>query len=121
MLIFVKVVGIIILVEGIIFLLCPKALKKCVGFWAQGKRICVGAGLNILFGILFLLAASQCRVAWVVVTLGIMSLAKGTIIFIRGFEKTKTRLDWWGNRPLMAVRFIALIIITIGMLLLYSI
>lgn len=121
MLILVKIISIIIVIKGIIFLLSPKLMRKCMAFWGQGKRLYVGAALSILFGVIFLLAASQCKLVWVIIALGIWSLVKGIIIFIRGLEKTKAILKWWGERSARTVQFIALIVIAIGASLLYSI
>ncbi len=121
MIILVKLISVIILVEGIVFLLSPKAMKKWVNFWAKEKRLYIGAALALLFGIIFLSIASQCKLPMVLTIMGVMSLIKGIVIFALGPEKMKARLDWWSARPAGTARIIGIIAIAIGALLLYSI
>lgn len=117
----IKILGIVILVKGIIFLLNPNMIKKCMGFWQQGKRISAGGTLNILLGILFLLVASACKIPIVVAIIGIISLIKGIAILALGPEKMKAKINWWMGRPANTTRLIALIVIAFGALLHYSI
>lgn len=121
MLVLVKLIAMLIIGIGVIFLLNPKTLKQYADFWVQGKRIYMGGILNLLFGVLFLSVASQCRLVGVIITMGVISLVKGTMIFICGPEKMKAVLDWWAKKRLAAARLMALVAIGIGALLLYSI
>lgn len=121
MLLLIKILGIVILVKGIILLLNPKMIKKCTGFWQQGKRISAGGALNILLGVLFLSVASAGRIPIVIAIIGIASLVKGIAILALGPEKMKVKINWWMGRPANAIRLIALIVIALGALLLYSI
>ncbi|MFC1624530.1 hypothetical protein ACFL28_04385 [Candidatus Omnitrophota bacterium] len=121
MLLLVKLLGIVIVVMGVIFLLSPKMLKRYISFWKQGKRLRIGGIINILFAIVFLRVASQCRLRGVITTLGIWSLIKGLALSTRGLEKAKSMLLWWDKRPPLAIRLIALLCIGIGALILYSI
>jgi len=121
MVVLVKLIAILIIAIGIVFLLNPKALKQYAAFWTQGKRIYMGGILNLLFGVLFLSVASQCRLGGVMIVMGIISLAKGAMIFISGPEKMKAMLSWWSKKRPAAARGMALVAIGIGALLLYSI
>jgi len=121
MLIFVKLIAIIMVGTGIIFLLGPKAMRQFMVFLEKGKRLYISAILRILIGVIFLLAASQARIAWVIVTLGILALVRGTIFFILGLDRVKTMLKWWYGRSLLVLRLIALIPIAVGALLFYSV
>ena len=120
MLIAVRLIGVLIVGTGVAFLLKPKLYKQYVTFWQPGKRLYLGAILAILIGVIFLLAATQCRLVGVIVGLGILSLVKGIILFTPGREKMKSMLKWWQGRPLSVLRLIALIAIAFGVLLLYS-
>ena len=121
MLALVKLIAILIIAIGIVFLLNPKVLKQYAAFWTQGKRIYMGGILNLLFGVLFLSAASQCRSGGVIIAMGIISLIKGIMIFICGPEKMKAMLSSWSQKRPAAARLMALVAIGIGALLLYSI
>jgi len=120
MLILVRLIGIVIVAVGITFLLSPKLYRRYMAFWEQGRRLYAGAILGILIGVVLLLAASGCRLVGVVLMLGILCLVEDIIIFALGREKMKSMLKWWQGRSLLVLRLIALIIIAVGALLLYS-
>ena len=121
MLVLVKVVGIIMVALGIIFLLSPKTMRQFMAFCGKGRELYIAGILRILIGVIFLLAASQSRIAWVIVTVGILALIGGVTFFILGLERVKTMLSWWHGRSLLVLRLVALIPIAIGVLILYSI
>ena len=120
MLILVRLVGIILAAMGIVFLLSPKRMRQWMVFCEKGVRPYMMGALRILVGILFLLAASQSRVVWVIVTIGILVLLGSITIFILGLERVKSMLRWSQARSLPVLRLIALLAIAIGVLILYS-
>lgn len=121
MLILVKLIGLLIVAMGIIFLLSPKVLKQYIAFWKQGKKIYALGVLRLLIGVVFLLTASQCRLVGVILTLGILILLKGIAIFVLGLEKIKSMLDWWGRKSPLVFRLLSLVALAIGALILYSV
>jgi len=120
MLILVKLVGMILVAIGIVFLLSPKRMRQWMVFCEKGIRPYVMGILRILIGIVFLLAAPQSRVAWVIITVGLLALIGGITFFVLGLEKLKGMLKWWQGRSLPVLRLIALIPIAIGVVILYS-
>jgi len=122
MLIAPRLVGLLILVSGVIFFINPKAMKKYVGFWTHGSRIStIGAPLNLIFGILLLIAASGCRVSLVITIMGIISLIKGIVLFASGTEKAKAMISKWGDKPEGTVRLLSLLMLGLGVFFLWSI
>ena len=120
MLMLVRVIGVLIVGMGVAFLLKPKLYKQYVAFWQPGKRLYLGAISAILFGVVFLLATTQCRLVGVILAVGIISLAKGIMLFTLGREKIESILKWYQGKSLLALRLIALIAIAFGALLIYS-
>ena len=120
MVILVKLFGIVVVVMGIIFLINQKAIKQYMSFWRQGKRLKIGGVLAIPFGILFLIAAPQCRLTGLITVLGIWSLIKGVLLLILGQKKMNTYLDWWSSKPISVMRLLSLIMLAFGALLIYS-
>ncbi|UCH12304.1 MAG: hypothetical protein JSW18_05680 [Candidatus Omnitrophota bacterium] len=120
MVILVRLFGIVIVVMGIIFLLNPKALKQYIAFWRQQKRLYVGGILSLLFAVIFLLGASQCRLAWVIVIFGIWALIKGVLLFTLGQKRLNAYLDWWLGRPISIVRLLGIVALALGILIIYS-
>lgn len=120
MLIVVRLIGILIVGMGVAFLLRPKLYRQYAAFWQPGKRLYLGAILAILFGVILLLAATQCRLIGVILALGILCLVKGILILPLGEKKIKSILKWWQAKPLWVLRLVALIAIAFGALLFYS-
>jgi len=120
MLILVRLFGIVMVAFGVIYLISPQATKKYMAFWTKGRRIYTGGGLSILIGIILLLAASQCRLVWFVILIGIWALIKGIVLLVLGPEKLKSRINWWTERPVGVLRLLSLLVLAIGVLLIYS-
>lgn len=120
MIIAVKAIGIFIACMGFTVILRPSVMKKMIVFWKEGKRLYLGATIRVLFGVIFLLAASSARYPVVMTLLGILALIGGAIIFVLGPEKLKKVLDWWSKKPNYAMRIAATLVIFFGALILYS-
>ena len=83
----IKLLAFVILAMGGLFLINPDILKKYVVFWGKGSRIRIGAVISLIFGIIFLMSVSQCRVGLVLTIMGIISLIKGIfLLFIRSVK-----------------------------------
>lgn len=121
MVILVRLISIVMLGAGIIFLLSPKMLKALINFLRLGKRLYVLGILRLLIGAILLLAASQCRLSVVVATLGILVLIKGIFIFIFGLKRMNSMINWWDKRSFLFLRLIGLIALAVGVLLFYSV
>jgi len=118
--IFVKLFGIVIAVMGIIFLINPKALRQYMLFWKQEKRLRIGGIGAVLFGIIFLIAAPQCRLAGLITVLGIWSIIKGALLLTLGQKRIYAYFDWWFDRSILVTRFLGLVALSFGVLLIYS-
>ena len=116
----VKLVGMILVAIGIVFVLSPKRMRQWMVFCEKGLMPYLMGSLRILVGILFLLAAPQSRVVWVIVMIGVLAFLGGIAIFILGLERIKSMLRWAEGRSLPVLRLIALLAIAIGVLILYS-
>ncbi|MDP6685481.1 MAG: hypothetical protein QGI05_00855 [Candidatus Omnitrophota bacterium] len=121
MILFARIIGVLMVAMGVIFLLNPKAIKPYISFFLKGKRMCIGGVINIIMGMIFSLISSQCKIPGVIVGMGTLSLLKGLFILASGQEKMKSKIEWWGKRSPAAMRIWALVIIAIGVLFSYSI
>ncbi len=65
----VKIVGIVVVFIGIVYLLKPGVLKSFIGFFKKGKRIYFVALIRFVLAVIFLLAANQCKMPWVIIVL----------------------------------------------------
>lgn len=120
MLILVRIIGIVMVGMGVMYLLKPKTLKQFVAFFEKGRRLYIAGILRIVIGVILLAAASQCRLVGVVLALGVLALIGGIVIFILGLERIKSMLNWWNKRSPLVLRLVALVALALGALLLYS-
>lgn len=121
MLLLVKLIGIIIAGMGVSFLLKPKMMVRFIAFWEKGRRLYIAGILRIVFAIILLFSASQCKSVGIVLTLGILFLIGGIIIFTLGLKKLKSILKWWAGKSPLVFRLLGLIALGIGILLLYAV
>ncbi|MFH1888919.1 MAG: hypothetical protein ABH806_02380 [Candidatus Omnitrophota bacterium] len=120
MAILVKLLGIIILALGVVFLINPDMVKKYMLFWTKGRMIYAGAAVAALIGMVLLIAASQCRLAWFVSLMGIVSIIKGAYIFAFGQKSLTSMMNWWIEKPTLALRFVGLFELMLGALFIYA-
>ena len=120
MVIVVRVFGIVIVSMGILFLIKPNALKQLVGFVGQGKRLYAAGSLRILIGGVLLFAAPHYQSPEVIIALGILFLAGGIAIFALGLEKIKSLIGWFNKKSLLTLRFLGIVPLVVGILLIHS-
>lgn len=120
MIVLAKLIGILMVCMGIVNIINPALMKKMIAFWQKGKNIYLGGLLRCLFGIIFLLSATQARIPLVIYVLGVIILLGALAIFTMGLKKMKAILIWWDSRPYSILRAIAFIVLIIGGLVIYS-
>ncbi len=116
----VKIVGIVVVFIGIVYLLKPGVLKSFIGFFKKGKRIYFVALIRFVLAVIFLLAANQCKIPWVIIVFGILFMISGLLIFILRAERLKSILDWWQRQSSLLLRFMGLIALAVGAAIIYS-
>ena len=116
----IKIIGIVIVFIAIMYLLKPDIMKRLIEFFKQGKRIYCAGLIRFVLAIVFLLAANQCKIPWVIIVFGILFIISGLLIFTLGPEKLKTILDWYQKQSSLLLQVIALIALAIGAVIIYS-
>lgn len=117
----VKFIGLLIIIMGAVFLFRPEAIRKLWAFFEKDKRLYLAGAVRIIFGIIFLLSASQCRLRGFIAVLGLLFLLSGMLIFFIGPDKIKVVLRWWSEKPLFVLRLAAIMIIGLGVLIVYAV
>lgn len=118
--IIVKIVGILIVLIGIVFLLKPGVMKRLMEFIKKGKRVYFAGVIRFTLAIIFLLGASECSQKWIIAAFGILFLISGLLIFILGPEKIRKILEWYQKQPALIFRVIAVIVLACGAVIVYS-
>lgn len=118
--IIIRSLGIVIVVVGIVYLLRPDVMKWLIEFFKQGKRIYLAGLIRLALAVIFLLGARECKHFWVIFAFGILFLIGGLLIFILGPEKLRRILDWYQKQSALLLRVIAVIVLAIGAIIIYS-
>jgi hypothetical protein len=116
----VKIVGIVIVFLAVLTFLKPDIMKRILKFFKQGKRVYFAGLVRLILAVVFLLAARECDITWVIIVFGILFLISGLSIFMIGAEKLKPVLDWFQNKSALFLRVMAVIILAIGAIIIYS-
>jgi len=120
MAIVIRIIGIFFIAVAIIYFLKPNVLKGIMQFFRQGKRLYLAGLIRFILAIVFLVAARECDITWVIVAFGILFIISGLLIFLLGLEKTKSIIDWYQKQSVLFLRVLALIALTLGAIIIYS-
>ena len=112
----IKSLGIVFALVGIVYLLRPDVMKWLMEFFKQGKRLYFAGLIRFVLAIVFLLAARECEVFWVIFAFGILFIIGGLSIFIIPLEKLKSYIGWWQKQSVLLLRVLALLTLAIGAL-----
>lgn len=116
----IKSLGMLFTLMGIAYLLRPGIIKKLMGFFKKGKRIYFSGLIRFALAVVFFLGARECRYFWVIFVSGIIFLTGGLLIFLIGPEKIRRILDWYQQQSTLVFRFIAIIVLAFGIIIILS-
>ena len=115
-----KIVSILLVIDAIVILTKPEFVKKYIGMVAQGAKIYLAAFIKAVVGTIFLFGASdKCTLPWVIITFGILALG-GAVFIIALPQKSRAMASWLASKSTATLRFLALIYLLIGAILVYS-
>lgn len=116
----IKGLGIVFVFVGILHLIKPDIAKRIMGFFKKGKRIYFVGLIRFALAVVFLLGARECDIKWVIVVFGILFIISGLITFMLGPRRAGPILDWFQRQSSILVRVIAVIILAVGAIVIYS-
>jgi cell division protein FtsW (lipid II flippase) len=114
------VIGIAFVCMGAFYLVKPTALTRIIEFFKQGKRMYLAAAIRLVLAVIFLLAARECYLPWVIGLLGMVFLASSLVIFAAGPEKLRPMMDWVQKRITSLAKPAGILIVLLGTLIIYS-
>jgi uncharacterized protein YjeT (DUF2065 family) len=115
-----KIVAVLIIIDGIVILFQPNLLKKYCQIFQQGAAIYLDALIKALVGTAFLFGFSgKCNIPAVIITFGILALAGAVFVVIMP-QKARAMAGWFATKNNTILRFLSIIYLLIGALLVYS-
>ncbi len=116
----IKILGTVFILAGILYFVKPSICRRIMEFFKQGKRLYFAGLIRFALAIVFLLAARECDITWVIATFGVLFIISGLLIFVLGLERLKSMIDWWQKQSFLLLRVIALITLALGAVIVYS-
>ena len=116
----IKIIGIVIVFIAIIYLLKPQIIKRMIEFFKHGRRVYLAGLMRFALAVVFLVGATDCQRPGVIIAFGILFIISGLLIFTLKLEKIKAMFDWWQNQSLLLLRVVAVIVLVIGAVIIYS-
>jgi hypothetical protein len=116
----VSLAGVAVAGIGLSGVLAPETLRRLLANWRVVTSLPVTVVIRILFGFLFVLAASHCRLPTVVRLIGFLEFAGAAVLLGLGSGRLERFVEWWLQRPSSFVRSWCLGASGLGILLVYG-
>ena len=118
--ILVSLTGLAVSGIGLFGVVAPANLKRLLGDWRVMTRLPVTVAIRILFGCIFVIAATDCRLLTAVRLIGFLEFASAAVLLGLGAQRLERFVEWWLQRPSSFVRYWCLNGSALGILLIYS-
>ena len=116
----IKAIGTFIACMGLLYLIRPDILKAIMNFFSQGSRLYLAALVRFALAIVFFIGARECDVTWVIVIFGVIFLFSGILIFMLGLKRAKEILQWYLTQQDFVFRFLSIIVLGVGLIIVYA-
>ena len=116
----IQIIGMVIAAIGIVFVLKPSVMKGLFEFFKKGNRLYVAAPIRLGMAVVFLMGARECKQFWVIFVLGIILLISGILVLLLGPRKLVPILEWFQGQSEILKRFVALIVLAVGVVIIIS-
>jgi hypothetical protein len=114
------IVGWLIILVGPFGIASPHSLIDAVLGWPTAARFYFSVLTRVVLGVLFILAAPRCRLPRLIYVLGAIILLIGIVLFFLGADRVDEILHWFAACSELCIRFIYLVGILFGALLIYA-
>jgi len=120
--IIIKIIGIVFVAIAIVFLLKPAVMKSLMEFFKKGQRIYLVGLVRLALAVVFLLGtrSHEGHKFWIIFGFGILFLISGVLVFMLGPKSLKPMMDWCQKRSIWLLRVIAVIVLAMGVVIIYS-
>ncbi len=116
----IRLVGLICVAVGILYMLRPDVPKRLMEFFKKGSRMYLAGMIRFALAVVFLVGAEHCRRKWVIVGFGIVFLISGLLVFMLGAKRLRVMIDWLQRRPALLHRCLGLVAGVVGAAICYG-
>jgi hypothetical protein len=104
MTIVVTVFGALIAAFGVFGIVAPNRFIKLFDHFRGPTGLWIAVGVRLVMGVLFILAAPDCRLPTLVTAIGILALIAAVTLPIIGQRRFDALIEWWTRRPTVVIR-----------------
>lgn len=97
----VSVAGALLFLLGIVGVVSPAALASVVTRWQSPTGLHLAAGIRVVLGIAFLVAAAESRSPLFLRVMGWILIVTGALTPLLGLRRFEGLLEWWKRRSLL--------------------
>lgn len=116
MVILVKIFSIVVMLYGAFLILRPETLKKVFKSMRDKYNFYIAGASKAVAGLVLILAASDCRVPWVIMFFGSLSLFGGILAFVIRIRLITELFDWMEQQPPRFTHYVGAIALLIGII-----
>src|SRR5262245_35662953 len=116
----VAAIATLILAIGALGVVVPGQVVAVLSSWPPDTLVAVGIATRLAIGVIFLLAASRCRIPAVITGIGILALAGAVLLVLLGEPRVDALVQWWTQLPTLAIRAWCALAALVGALVLYA-
>ncbi len=114
------VVSLMLVVTALLAIVYPQRLAEFARSLLTQGGMYATVVVRLVFGIVFLLAASDSRLPWMIRSVGSISILGGVIAPMFGLDRHRQLLDWWAIRGSGFKRGWAALAFIVGVVLAYA-
>lgn len=115
----IRLIGVICVAVGILYMLRPDVPRRVMEFFKKGSRIYLAGVIRFALAVVFLIGADRCRDKWVIVGFGIVFLISGLLVFMLGAKRLRAIIDCFGKRHALFLRCLGLVTLAVGAVICY--
>jgi hypothetical protein len=105
---------------GLFGVAAPTVLKRLLVDWRVMTSLPVTVAIRIIFGLVFVIGAPDCRLPMVIRVIGIVEFASAVMLFGLGAARLERFVEWWLERPSFFVRYWCLGATGLGIVIIYG-
>jgi hypothetical protein len=116
MLILAKLIGLLVATFGLTLFVLPRFTEKVFDFMKEGKRLYWAGVVRSLIGLILLMGAPQSALPVATVSVGVIFLLSGIIVFACDLEKLKGFFAHYIELSAVVTRLLGLVVACFGIL-----
>ena len=113
------IIALLMVAMGLTGIVCPDCLVRIGHYSFTSIGLYVVAGLRVMIGLVFFLAAPASRAPKTLRILGVLVCIGGVVTAFLSVDRTQALLDWWAAHGSGFVRFGATFALAIGSFIAY--